>query len=173
MIGIKDDDDLVQGNNPSCKDIDDLVQANDMSSDVKVNADDGIKNDTNDDDHVWFDKDDVIKAINEVGTPVFFVYADAPQWTPPERSLWPLPENTPMPPQTLLTPLPAKYTVLPISTRALVTSGQKQGAAVSRGFKREAIPIKNHDVQSLIRWIQVPHPGGLNRIKSSTTASSA
>ena len=30
--------------------------------------------------------------------------------------------------------------------------------AVSSGFKREAIPIKNHDVQSLIRWIHVPCP---------------
>ena len=27
--------------------------------------------------------------------------------------------------------------------------------AVSSGFKREAIPIKNHDAQSLIRWIHV------------------
>ena len=32
--------------------------------------------------------------------------------------------------------------------------------AVSSGFKREAMPIKNHDVQSLIRWIHVPCPGG-------------
>ena len=35
--------------------------------------------------------------------------------------------------------------------------------AVSSGFKREAIPIKNHDLQLLIRGIHVPHPGGLNR----------
>ena len=27
--------------------------------------------------------------------------------------------------------------------------------AVSSGFKREAIPIKNHDAQSLICWIHV------------------
>ena len=33
--------------------------------------------------------------------------------------------------------------------------------AVSSGFKREAIPFKNHDAQSLIRWIHVPHPGDL------------
>ena len=46
-----------------------------------------------------------------------------------------------------------------------VTLAQKQVTlaavrAVSSGFKREAIPIKNHDVQSLIRWIHVPCPGG-------------
>ena len=35
-----------------------------------------------------------------------------------------------------------------------------KAAAVSSGFKREAMPIKNHDVQSLIRWIHVPCPGG-------------
>ena len=29
-------------------------------------------------------------------------------------------------------------------------------SAVSSGFKSEAMPIKNHDVQSLIRWIHVP-----------------
>ena len=32
--------------------------------------------------------------------------------------------------------------------------------AVSSGFKREAMPIKNNDVQSLICWSHVPCPGG-------------
>ena len=34
------------------------------------------------------------------------------------------------------------------------------GSRRPSSFKREGIPIKNHDVQSLIRWIHVPCPGG-------------
>ena len=41
-----------------------------------------------------------------------------------------------------------------------VLEALRMSPKVSSGFKREAIPIKNHDVQSLIRWIHVPCPGG-------------
>ena len=40
-----------------------------------------------------------------------------------------------MPPQTLLTPLPARYTVLPLNTRAFVTMGQK-ALIVNDGVER-------------------------------------
>ena len=39
-------------------------------------------------------------------------------------------------------------------------SGCKRFQAVSSGFNRGAIPLNNHDVQSLIRWSHVPYPGG-------------
>ena len=50
-----------------------------------------------------------------------------------------------------------------VTELAVVVSGPHAAEHVpvnSSGSKREAIPIKNHDVQSLIRWIHVPYPGG-------------
>ena len=88
-----------------------------------------------------------------------------PLFLRPRRSTPPPPAQPP--PQTPRAVSPPSPGVVPLSRcvrrlhprlgRARLSS---YALAVSSGFKRDAMPIKNHDVQSLIRWIHVPCPGG-------------